>query len=413
MTSEKSRILQGWDENEPRMFIYSAAYCGTERCLITYKFRLYPTATQERLMTETMETCRLLYNDLLDDRIRTKSKAFEQEKALASFRRGNKFLMAVHSQVLQDVVFRLDKAFGAFYVGLSRYPKFRRKGRYNSFTYPQLGGFKVVGDRLRLSKIGLVKARVHRPIEGTPKTCTIIRDIDQWYACISAETEPAKYESQSGRPVGVDLGMSNLAALSDGRVFENPKHLDDSIALIKTRQRSLSRKKAGSANRQKAKVLLAKAWRKVRNQRLDTAHKVSAVLASGYSVIVFEDLKIPNMVKNHNLASAIMDASWGQLRRLTACKAERRGGRVLLVNPRGTSQKCSGCGEMVPKGLEERTHSCPNCNLVLDRDVNAARNILKAGLEQARVEEQPLLVQRRRISKFAPVKQEAYGFSRR
>ncbi|MDG6919926.1 MAG: transposase [Nitrososphaerota archaeon] len=111
------------------------------------------------------------------------------------------------------------------------------------------------------------------------------------------------------------------------------------------------------------------------------------------------------MVKNHNLTSAIMDATWGQLRRMTAYKAERRGGRVVLVEPRGTSQKCSGCGTAVPKGLDERTHWCLNCGLALDRDVNAARNISATGLGQARAEGQPLLVQRRRISKFVPVKQ--------
>ncbi len=381
--------------------------------LITYKFRLCPTGGQKRLMSETIETCRLLYNDLLDDRIRNKSRALEQKRALTALRHGNKFLMAVHLQVLQDVVFRLDKAYGAFYAGLSRHPKFKRKDRCNSFKYPQLGGFKIVGDRIRLSKIGLVKAKIHRPIEGTPKTCTIIRDIDQWYTCISVETEPKPAESRSGQQVGVDLGVLNLATLSSGRVFENPRHLDNSVTTITRLQRCLSKKKKGSANRAKAKVLLARAWRKVRNQRLDVAHKVSASLASEYSTIIFEDVKIPNMVKNHNLASAIMDASWGQLRQLTAQKAERRGGRVILVNPSGTSQKCSGCGGLVPKGLDERTHSCPNCNLVLDRDVNAARNILAAGLEQARVEDLPLLVQRRRISKFVPVKQEAYGFSRR
>ena len=353
-------------------------------------------------MDETLETCRRLYNDLLDDRIQTRAKAFEQKRALTAFRHGNKFLSAVHSQVLQDVVFRLDKAYGAFFTGLGRYPKFKRKDRYNSFRYPQVGGFEVIEGKLRLSKIGLIKARLHRPIKGTPKTCTIIRDISQWYACISAETELAKVETQTGKPVGVDHGILKLATLSNGRIFENPRHLDNSITRIVTLQRRLSRKRKGSANREKAKVLLAKAWQKVRNQRLDTAHKVSTNLASQYPVIVFEDLKIPNMVKNHNLASAIMDASWGQLRRLTAYKAERRGGRVILVNPSGTSQKCSGCGVMVPKGLEERTHSCPNCDLVLDRDVNAARNILAAGLEQAHVEGLPLLVQRRRISKFYP-----------
>ncbi len=382
------------------------------KMLVTYKFRLYPTRTQESLMTETLETCRLLYNDLLDDRIRTNAKAFEQKRALAAFRHGNKFLMAVHSQVLQDLVFRLDKAYGAFYAGLSRYPKFKRKDRYNSFKYPQIGGFKLVGKRLRLSKIGLVKAKIHRPIEGTPKTCTIVRDIDQWYACFSAKTEPRPSELRSGQPVGVDLGVLNLATLSNGRIFENPRCLDNSVARITSLQKSLSMKKKGSANRRKTRVLLAKAWRKVRNQRLDVAHKVSTILASEYSTIVFEDLKIPNMVRNHNLASAIMDAAWGQIRTLTAYKAERNGGRAILADPRGTSQKCSGCGETVPKGLGERTHSCPNCSLVLDRDVNAARNILAAGLERARAEGQPLLVQRRRISKFVPAKQEAYGFSR-
>lgn len=379
--------------------------------ITTYRFRLYPTRNQVRLINETIETCRLLYNNLLDDRIENRTKCFAQKKILTAVRKDDKFLKAVHSQVLQDVAFRLDKAYGAFFARLSRYPKFKRKGRYNSFTYPQLGGFKIVDGKLRLSKIGSVKMKLHRAIEGTAKTCTVIKDIDQWFACISAETKPI--EPQKGKAVGVDLGVMNLATLSNGRTFENPRHLDNSITRLKTLQRGLSRTKKGSNNREKAKVMLAKAWRKVRRQRDDTAHKVSANLVSEYSTIVFEDLQIPNMVKNHNLASAITDASWGQLRRLTAYKAERRGGRVMLVNPSVTSQKCSGCGEVVPKRLEERTHSCPNCNLVLDRDVNAARNILAAGLERARAEEEPLLVQRRRISKFPPVKQEAYGFSRR
>ncbi len=380
----------------------------------TYRFRLYPTRTQERLLNETLETCRLLYNGMLADRRENHSGFYEQKRVLVGLKKNDKYLRAVHSQVLQDVVLRLDKAYHAFFVGLAKRPRFKRRDRYNSFRYPQLGGFKIVDRKLRLSKIGSVKMKLHRPIEGMPKTCAVIRDIDHWYACISAEIESSNpIESRRGEPVGVDLGVVNLATLSNGRTFENPRHLDNSITRLRTLQRGLSRTKRGSINREKAKVMLAKAWRKVRRQRDDTTHKVSANLASGYSTIVFEDLQIPNMVKNHSLASAIMDASWGQLRRLTAYKAERCGGRVILVEPRGTSQKCSGCGEVVRKGLSERTHSCPNCSLVLDRDVNAARNILKLGLERAPVEEQPLLVQRRRISKFAPMKQEAYGFSRR
>ncbi|MDV3244144.1 MAG: transposase [Nitrososphaerales archaeon] len=381
--------------------------------LTTYRFRLYPTKTQEHLMNETLETCRLLFNDMLADRRGNRTGFYEQKKAIASMEPGNKFLKAVHSQVLQDVTLRLDKAYQAFFIGLTRRPRFKRKGRYSSFRYPQYGGFKILGDRLRLSKIGSIKMKVHRPIGGTSKTCTIFRDVDQWYACISAEIGDHKpRERVVDKPIGVDLGITNLATLSDGTVFPNPRYLPRSVQRIKTIQRSLSREKPGSNNRLKTKMALAKVWRKARNRRTDNAHKVSHYLINHYSTIVFEDLHIPSMVKNHHLASAIMDASWGQLRRLTAYKAERRGGRVILVEPRETSQKCSGYGGVVPKELSERVHDCPNCGLVMDRDVNAAMNILKAGLDRARVEERPLLVQRRRISKFAPVKQEAHEFIR-
>ncbi|MDV3278746.1 MAG: transposase [Nitrososphaerales archaeon] len=379
--------------------------------LTTYRFRLYPTKTQEHLMNETLETCRLLFNNMLADKKENGTGFYEQKKAIASMKPCNKFLKAVHSQVLQDVALRLDKAYQAFFVGLAKRPMFKRKGKYNAFRYPQLGGFRVIGNRLRLSKIDSIKMKVHGPIGGTPKTCTILRDADQWYACISAEMGNHKpMERVVGKPIGVDLGITNLATLSDGIVFPNPRYLRDSTQRITHLQKSLSRKRLGSNNRLKTKMALAKAWRKVRNRRGDTAHKVSRQLANNYSTIVFEDLHIPSMVKNHYLASAIMDASWGQLRRLTAYKAERRGGRVILVEPSGTSQKCSGCGEVVPKELSERVHRCPRCGLSLDRDVNAARNILKLGLERARAEEQPLLVQRRRISKFAPMKQEAQEF---
>jgi putative transposase len=139
----------------------------------------------------------------------------------------------------------------------------------------------------------------------------------------------------------------------------------------------------------------------VRRQRDEFAHQVSDDLTKRYSFIVFEDLDVGKMVHNHSLASAILDSLWGKLRRLTVYKAERRGGRVLLVNPKGTSQKCSGCGSEVSKNLKERIHNCPSCGLLMDRDLNAALNILNLGLERAFAEAEPLLVQRRRISKFS------------
>jgi len=344
-------------------------------------------------MSETIETCRRLYNDLLNDRIENRTRVFEQKRLLTIRRRGDKYLGRVHSQILQDVAFRLDKAFGSFFGGLSRYPRFRRRGRYNSFTYPQLGGFSICEGRLRLSMIGRVRMVLHREIDGRMKNCTIIRDIDQWYACITSVKEDAGEPVPRRRPsVGIDLGVTNFAALSDGTILPAPKLSRKSENEIRTLQRFLSRKMKDSRNRAKAKVALEKAWRRLRNRRNDFAHKTSRFFADSYGIIVFEDLRIGNMVKNHHLASAILDACWGKTRRLTAYKAERCGGRVILVDPRGTSQECSGCGAVVEKPLSKRVHSCPQCGLFLDRDVNAARNILARGLERAPVETGPLPV---------------------
>ena len=376
----------------------------------TYKFRLYPTTQQESVMTETLETCRRLYNDLLDDRIENRTGTFAQKRMLTSHRRENKYLSQVHSQVLQDVVFRLDKAFGSFFGGLSRFPKFRRRGRYNSFTYPQLGGFRILDRKLRLSMIGKVKIILHRGIEGRVKTCTILRDIDQWYACITAEKEDPATVPSSKPSIGVDLGLTAVAALSDGTILPAPKLLKRSEVEIRARQRALSRKRKGSKNRDKAKIALEKVWRRLRNRRNDFAHKTSRLVADNYGLIVFENLNIRRMVKNHHLASAILDSCWGKTRQLTAYKAERRGGRAILVEPRGTSQECSRCGRVVAKALSERTHSCPFCGLELDRDVNAACNILARGLEQAPVETEPLPVIR--IGKFGQGSKKPSAFRR-
>lgn len=368
--------------------------------MITFKFRLYPTPIQAQKMEETIETCRRLYNDMLDGRIQSRTGLFEQERQLTQIRREDKFMKAVQSHVLQDVATRLDKACQAFFAGLSRYPKFRRKDKYNSFTFDYTG-FRVGKGSVKLSMIGNVKVRFHRQIAGIAKRATIIRDVDQWFAAFAVEEEPVEKTCARGQ-VGVDVGVSNIAALSDGTIVGNPRCLAASAVRIKSLQRQLSSKRKGSNNREKAKVQLAKAWRKVRRQRDDFAHKLSDKLASENGLIVFEDLKVRNMVKNHSLASAIMDSCWGKLRQLTAYKAERRGGRVILVNSSGTSQKCSRCGTMNPemKDLSRRTFECKACGLVLDRDVNAARNVLATGQELARVEAAPLLVQRRRISKF-------------
>jgi putative transposase len=383
----------------------------------TYKFRLYPTEQQAKILNDTLETCRHLYNDSLGERSADWEVGFYEQKQLLTLRKqGNKFLQQVHSQVLQDVLLRLDKAYQAFFKKIMKYPKFKRREKYNSFTYPQYGGFCIKNNRLVLSCIGAIRFKMHRIPVGTLKTCTVIRDVNQWYCCITTDDEVCStvVKYNANKPVGIDVGLLNWMTLSDGRVIQNNTLDIDAYANnIRRLQRNLARKQKGSKNREKARLALAKAWRQMRRCRDDFVHKTSRRLADeGYTLIVFEKLNITNMVKNHNLAKAIMDATWAKLRTLTAYKVERNGGRVVVVSPNGTSQKCSQCGRVVKKDLSIRTHECTSCGLVIDRDLNAALNILQLGLEQAHAEAEPLLVQRRRISKFQSRKQEAHEFIR-
>src|SRR5712691_9938627 len=204
--------------------------------MLTYKFRIYPTATQARIMEEILETCRRLYNAMLADRMENGRGFYDQKKMLVELKRDDdKYLKSVHSQVLQDVVLRLDKAYQAFFSGLSRYPKFKRRGRYNSFTYPQ-SGFRLEGERvIRLSTIGRVRVTLHRKVNGAIKRVTVIRDVDQWFVALLVEEDHGAVKSSSGDgKVGVDAGISNVAALSDGTLIDNPRFLNKSVERIKS-----------------------------------------------------------------------------------------------------------------------------------------------------------------------------------
>ena len=350
----------------------------------SFKYRLYPNRTQETVLVSTLETCRRLYNNALAER----RDAWKDEQRSVTYREqqdalpGNKdeYQQQVHSQVLQDVLRRLRRAFDAFFRRVRNgetpgYTRFKGKGRYDSFTYPQSGfSLSKDGRHITLSKIGPIRIKLHRPLEGRVKTCTIKRDVDQLYVVFSCDVE-VEARSHGGTAVGVDVGLEKFATLSDGTVIENPRFLRESEQKIKKRQRRVSRRKKGSNRREKARKELARAHRKVRNQRTDFAHKLSRKLADSYSTIIFERLNIMNMVKNHHLAKSIIDASWNQLIQFTIYKAEGAGGRVELVDPKNTSQMCSRCGMLVKKDLSVRVHSCWNCGLTIDRDLNAAINI--------------------------------------
>lgn len=358
----------------------------------TYKYRLCPTKYQVQLLADTLESCRALYNCAIEQRklayrqFGVSLNYYSQADELKEIKYFPEYKQ-VYSQVLQDVLKRVDKSFQNFFRRLKNnetpgYPRFKGKGWYDSFTYPQ-SGFSLSDNskgyqRIKLSKIGNIKVKLHRCIKGTIKTCTIKREVDKWYVCFACEIEP-EYLPKTNKSVGIDVGLEKFAALSDGTMVENPRYLRKSEAKLKREQRKLSRKTKGSNSRKKQRTKVAKIHRKIKNQRNDFLHKESRKLVENYDVIVFEDLRIKNMVKNHRLAKSISDASWSKFIEYTTYKAESAGRKVIFVNPRNTSQTCSGCGVIVKKSLSVRVHKCPHCGLVLDRDVNAAINILRAG----------------------------------
>ena len=354
-----------------------------------YRFRIYPNRQQEASLDLTLDTCRYLYNQALADR----KNAYEQEsisrtyedqaaRLVAEKKDGN--FKGVFSQVLQDVLRRLDKSFKSFFRRVKNgeapgYPRFKGKGWYKSFTYPQVG-FKLDGSKLTLSKIGSIRIFKHREVEGKIKTCTVKKDnLGHWYAILVSEVEDVSL-IEPKTVIGVDVGLKSLVALSTGEAVEYPRYYVQAENKLAVAQRNLSRKEKGSANRLKAKAKVAKLHQKIQHHRDEFLHQVSRMIVDSADLIVFENLNISGMLKNHNLAKHIQDHAWGKLIQFAQSKAAKAGKMVELVDARYTSQKCSKCGIMVPKTLADRTHHCPKCGLDMDRDLNASINILTLGL---------------------------------
>ena len=279
---------------------------------------------------------------------------------------------------------RLDKTYQAFFRRLKAgekagFPRYQGRDRYHSFTYKEFGnGATLDNGFLVLSKIGRIAVRWSRPLEGTIKTVTISQEADGWYVCFSCADVPVQPLPETGEETGVDLGIEAFATLSDGVRIFHPGWYRKAERALKTAQRRVSRRKKRSNRRRKAVQLLAKAHQRVRRQRQDFHHKTAMALVRESDIIYHEDLRVANMVKNHHLAKSISDAGWAAFLSILAFKAACAGKRVQAVHPAFTSQRCSGCGVLVHKGLSVRWHSCPDCGTSLHRDHNAARNIERA-----------------------------------
>ncbi len=337
-----------------------------------------------------LETCRILYNSCLVDRNRHYEETgkglsrIDQQKILVKDKKNISYLTGIHSQVLQDVLFRVEKAYKAFFRrlkdrnGKAGYPRFKNYGRYDSITYTQ-SGFEIIDGKLALSKIGHIKLKQHRSVFGIIKTCNIKKEIDKWYVCFSVEYTPVtKKQTVIRKHVGIDVGIKSFAVLSNGETLDNPKYLVKSEEKLIKKQKRLSSKEKGSNNRKKARIEVAIAHKKVSNQRKDFQHKQSRRLVAHYGYIAVEDLQIRNMVKNHCLSKSIHDAGWGQFLSFMEYKAEEAGILFLRVNPRNTSKTCSVCGYIYSDmDLSVRKWTCPVCNTTHDRDVNAAINVDK------------------------------------
>ena len=358
--------------------------------ILSYKYRLLPTAAQHKALAETLEQQRILYNGALEERIgayrvtRKGRSYMDQCKAVTEWRREDPVAASVPANLQRWTLKRLDEAYNGFFDRVKRggkpgFPRFRGKGRWNSFGFNEFSGVTFDGKRLHWRTLpGGLRVHLHRPLpDGADiRSCIISRDLKGWSVSFQVrlpDVEKRIVESA----VGIDLGLKVFAYQSDGVIVPNPRIARHAEKELRRRSRALSRCKRGWRRRQKVRLCVARLHRKIENTRDTFLHQQAARITRDYDLIAVEALKVANMVQHPTLARSISDASWSKFLGFLSYKAEGAGAAVIRVNPRNTTQACSGCGVLVPKSLAVRVHSCPDCGLTLDRDENAARNILQ------------------------------------
>jgi len=364
------------------------------------KVRLYPTPEQEVLLAQHFGCARWWWNFALNKSIETyrdtgKGLGRSGLNALLPALKKDKetqWLGECYSQVLQAVTLNLTTAYKNFFDGRARFPRFKSKHGRQSIQYPQY--VQVIGDALKLpGKVGMVKAKIHRIIEGKIKTVTVSKEPSgKYYASILIETESENpTPSTEGRVIGVDLGLKHFAVSSDGNKvskYDNPKHLAKHEKNLKRKQQKLARKQKGSNSRHKYRKVVARVYERVSNSRADFLHKLSRKLVSENQVVVVENLHVKGMVRNHNLAKAISDVGWGMFTNFLAYKLDKKGGKLVEIDRWFPSSKlCSNCYHQVEEmPLDVREWTCPHCQTSHDRDGNAATNIREEGIRLLQVD---------------------------
>jgi len=369
----------------------------------TYKYLLRPNTEQTKRLEILLWQSRLVYNAALEQRIKTyqeTGKGISSGAQWAHFRelRHNSpdTLGQLNASSLQHVLRRLDKSFTAFFRGLKTgekpgFPRFKSRNRFRSIEYTYGDGCKLRQDEhgrmsFYVQNVGEMRMCYHRAIpDGANIKHAVIKQVNErWYVCLMLEVpDTVVQRTPTGKQVGIDVGLKSLMALSTGELIDNPRWLRESLAKLRRLQRHASRQVKGSSRQRKTYRQVARLHEKVSNQRTDTLHKISNALVAKNDLIAIENLTLGFMNRNGHLSLSSHDAGFGLFRQILEYKAEEAGIQVFAVNPSNTTRACSGCGSIVPKRLSVRVHSCPDCGLVLDRDVNAARNILSLALRRS------------------------------